>query len=100
MVSNELRAKRIAALIFDSANQGKSGAEDGDGENSNLGISFNVLSKYSDEKFRKKNLYYADPKEIIEYCAQNLSDRLILDHSYDQFDMTVTVGKKIVLVSK
>ena len=69
-------------------------------ENSNLGISFNVLSKYSDEKFRKKNLYYADPKEIIEYCAQNLSDRLILDHSYDQFDMTVTVGKKIVLVSK
>lgn len=63
-------------------------------ENSNLGISFNVLSKYSDEGLRKENLYYADPNEMVDYCAQNFSTNLILDHSYGQFDMTITVVKR------
>ena len=63
-------------------------------ENSNLGISFNVLSKYSDEGLRKENLYYADPNEMVDYCAQKFSTNLILDHSYGQFDMTITVVKR------
>jgi SAM-dependent methyltransferase len=63
-------------------------------ESSSLGISFNVLSQYSNVKLRKENLFYADPIAMVEYCAKQFSTNLILDHSYGQFDMTVTILKK------
>jgi SAM-dependent methyltransferase len=62
-------------------------------ESSSLGISFNVLSLFSDAKLRKENLFYADPIKMVKYCAQKFSTNLILDHSYGQFDMTITIMK-------
>lgn len=59
------------------------------------GFAFNVLTKYSDEEFMKKELYYADPCEMFDYCKKNFSKNVALLHDYGQFDFTILVKKKI-----
>jgi SAM-dependent methyltransferase len=62
---------------------------------SSLGFAFNVLTKYSDLEFMKKELYYADPEYLFEYCKKNFSRNVALLHDYDQYDFTILVRKKI-----
>ena len=59
--------------------------------NSRKAISFNVLSQKSDVDARKPNLFYADPLNFFSYLSSNFTSALIFDHSYGQFDMTITL---------
>ncbi|HMO17326.1 MAG TPA: class I SAM-dependent methyltransferase [Oligoflexia bacterium] len=57
------------------------------------GISFNCLSSFSDSEFMKDELYYANPMQIFEFCAKNLSENLTLYHDYRQYDFTISIKK-------
>ncbi|MBP9926530.1 MAG: class I SAM-dependent methyltransferase [Cyclobacteriaceae bacterium] len=60
---------------------------------SNRGFAFNVLSTYSDLAYRKKELYYADPGYLFDYCKKYFSKNVALLHDYDQYDFTLIVRK-------
>jgi SAM-dependent methyltransferase len=60
-------------------------------DNSMKGISFNFLSKYVD--WEKKDLYYADPTLIFNFCKANLSEKVNLIHDYNLFEFTIHVLK-------
>ena len=62
-------------------------------EKSLCGFAFNVLSKYSDVEQRKKELYYADPMYLFDYCKQHFSRNVALLHDYDQYDFTILIRK-------
>ncbi len=62
-------------------------------EKSSFGFAFNVLSKYSDIEHRKKELYYADPLYLFDYCKQHFSKNVALLHDYDQYDFTILIRK-------
>ena len=61
-------------------------------------IIFNNLSKYVD--YKDKNLFYADPLVIFDFCKKKLSKNVSIDHSYFikknviPFEFTTTVSKK------
>lgn len=57
------------------------------------GFSFNLLTSYSDEEYKKDRLYYASPEYIFSYCKQNFSKDVLLDHSYGLYEFTVFVKK-------
>lgn len=61
--------------------------------NSRKGFAFNLLTKYSDSEFMKKELYYADPCFLFDYCKKNFSKNVALLHDYDQYDFTIHVRK-------
>lgn len=63
-------------------------------EKSTDGFVFNVLTKYSDHEFMKKELYYADPGFLFDYCKTNFSKNVALLHDYDQYDFTILVKQK------
>lgn len=60
---------------------------------SNLGFSFNLLTKYSDSECMKNSLYYADPCFFFDYCKRNYSRNIALLHNYDLYEFTVHVKK-------
>lgn len=60
---------------------------------SNKGFSFNILTSYSNEEYKKENLYYADPKNIFDYCKNNFSKNVALLHDYDLYEFTIIVKK-------
>lgn len=64
----------------------------------NFAISFNFLSKNAD--YFRKDMYYEDPTEVLNYCLQNLSRFVFIDHSYALHEFTVTVFKKDFMKSK
>ncbi len=55
------------------------------------GISFNFLTIYSE--FYDKKLYYADPKEIMDYCLKNLSRFISIEHDVPLYEFFVYVYK-------
>lgn len=57
------------------------------------GFSFNLLTSYSDEEYKKDRLYYASPEEIFSYCKKNFSKNVLLDHSYGLYEFTIFVKK-------
>jgi hypothetical protein len=60
---------------------------------SKSGFSFNLLTKYSDQEHMKKNLYYADPCFLFDYCKRNYSKNIALLHDYDLYEFTIHVVK-------
>jgi hypothetical protein len=64
-------------------------------DKSNLGFSFNCLTKYSDREFMQEYLYYADPLFLFDYCKTNFSPNVALLHDYGQYDFTILVRKNI-----
>ena len=58
------------------------------------GFSFNILTKYSDKKLKKKYLYYADPSFLFDYCKVNYSKNVALLHDYNLFEFTLIVKKQ------
>jgi len=58
----------------------------------NKGICINFLTSYSD--YYDDNLYYADPKKIIDYVYNKLSRFFFISHDLPLFEFYVYVYKK------
>jgi hypothetical protein len=61
--------------------------------NSLKGFAFNMLTKYSDKEYMRKDLYYADPCFFFDYCKRNFSRNVALLHDYEEYDFTILVRK-------
>jgi len=61
---------------------------------STRGFAFNLLTKYSDAKFRRADLYYADPLFFFDYCKTRYSRFVSLIHDYALYEFTVLVRKE------
>ena len=57
------------------------------------GFSFNILTSYSDEDYKKDYLHYSNPLEIFDYCKNNFSKNVALLHDYDLYEFTIIVRK-------
>ena len=57
------------------------------------GISFNLLTSYSDPEFMRPDLYYADPCFYFDYCKRHFSKNIALLHDYELYDFTILVRK-------
>ena len=64
----------------------------------NIGISFNLLSTYS--TYKNSQLFYIDPKIMFDYCINNFSRFVTLDHAYPLYEWTITVFKKEYMQQK
>ena len=60
---------------------------------SRKGFAFNVLTKYSDQQFRRPDLYYADPLFLFDYCKASFSRFVALLHDYPLYEFTILVRK-------
>jgi SAM-dependent methyltransferase len=60
-------------------------------ESSNLGFSFNLLSKYVD--WEEPHLFYGDPCYWFDYCKVNFSKQVSLLHDYPLYEWTILVRK-------
>jgi len=60
-------------------------------ESSNLGFSFNLLSKYVD--WEEPHLFYGDPCYWFDYCKKNFSKQVSLLHDYPLYEWTILVRK-------
>ncbi|MET4445530.1 SAM-dependent methyltransferase [Bradyrhizobium sp. GM2.2] len=55
------------------------------------GFGFNVLSLSSDTDRRRRNLYYADPSEMLSYCLSRYGRSVALLQDYGLYEFTVLV---------
>ncbi len=60
---------------------------------SQFGFAFNALTKYSDKPKMKRELYYADPLWLFDFCKLHFSRNVALLHDYDLFGFTILVKK-------
>jgi SAM-dependent methyltransferase len=60
---------------------------------SRRGFSFNMLTTYSDEAYKKPHLYYASPAFFFDYCKQYFSRNVALLHDYDLYEFTLIIRK-------
>ena len=58
---------------------------------SRRGFAFNVLTSYSDADKQRADLFYADPREVFDYCQRLWPRRVALLHDYELYEFTVTV---------
>ena len=63
-------------------------------EKSKKGFSFNCLTIYSDENYKKNYLYYADPRFFFDYCKRRFSNNIALLHDYFLYEFTILVRKE------
>ncbi len=57
------------------------------------GFSFNILTSFSDEEYKKDYLFYADPTFYFNYCKNNFSRNVALLHDYELYEFTIIVKK-------
>jgi|TARA_Y100000389_G_C17305106_1_gene434977 SAM-dependent methyltransferase len=57
------------------------------------GFSFNMLTSYSNKKFRRSDLYYGDPVFYFDFCKKNFSKNVTLLHDYGLYDFTILVRR-------
>lgn len=62
------------------------------------GVCVNFLTSYSD--FYDKKLYYADPKEIMDWCVKNLSRFISIGHDIPLYEFFVCVYKEECIKEK
>ena len=62
---------------------------------SKKGFAFNVLTKYSDLEFRRKDLFYADPLFLFDYCKTKFSKYVSVLHDYPLYEFTILVKKEV-----
>jgi SAM-dependent methyltransferase len=55
------------------------------------GLAFNVLTSYSDADKQRPDLFYADPREVFDFCQRLWPRRVALIHDYGLYEFTVTV---------
>lgn len=58
---------------------------------SRCGFAFNALTSYSDIDRRRGDLYYADPREVFDYCMRLWPRRVALRHDYELYEFTILV---------
>jgi len=58
---------------------------------SRYGFVFNILSRYTPIESREKDLYYADPRVIFDFCMKTFMGGVALAHDYLLTDFTVFV---------
>ncbi len=58
------------------------------------GIAFNLLTSYSHESRRSRELYYSDPKKMFDWCKTNLSRFVNVLEDTPLYEYTVLVYKK------
>lgn len=61
---------------------------------SKRGFSFNILTSFSDEDYKRSHLYYANPMMYFEYCKRNFSKNVALLHDYELYEFTILVRKE------
>lgn len=64
-------------------------------ERSRKGMSFNMLTRYSDPEKMRPDLYYADPLFFFDFCKKNFSRNVALLHDYGLYDFTILVRKDV-----
>lgn len=57
------------------------------------GFSFNILTSYSDEEYKKDYLHYADPLFYFDYCKKHFSRNVALLHDYELYEFTLLIRK-------
>lgn len=57
------------------------------------GFSFNALTVYSEEEYKKDYLYYADPLFLFDYCKKYFSKDVALLHDYKLYEFTLIIRK-------
>ena len=65
---------------------------------SKIGISFNLLTTYSD--YTRPDLYYVDPKNMFDFCMNNFSRFVTIDHGYPLYEWTISVFRKEYMKNK
>lgn len=60
---------------------------------SRKGFAFNCLTSYSDSEHMRRDLYYANPCELFDYCKRNFSRNVALLHDYELYEFTILVRK-------
>ncbi len=60
---------------------------------SKKGFSSNFLTKYSDAEKMRKDLYYADPLFLFDFCKNHYSKNIALLHDYNLYDFTIIIRK-------
>ena len=58
---------------------------------SNVGIGFNMMTSYVD--FKDEKLFYKNPLETFDFCAKNLSKKIVLRHDYKLWEYFIFVYK-------
>jgi hypothetical protein len=58
------------------------------------GFRFNLLTSYSDKEYKKDNLYYANPEEILSFCLNNFSRSTSLYHGSYFYEFCIEVNKE------
>lgn len=58
------------------------------------GFCCNFLTSYSDLHKQRRDLYYANPLEIFDFCKRKLSRFVTLVHDYPLYEFTVLVRKE------
>ena len=61
-------------------------------EMSKIGISFNLLTTHSE--YKHKHLFYVDPSEMLNFCINNFSRFVKLDHAYPLYEWTISIFKE------
>lgn len=56
-----------------------------------VGAAFNLMTTHVN--FTAPNLYYKNPLEIVDWCMNELTKKIRLDHSYPLFEFTVYLYK-------
>jgi SAM-dependent methyltransferase len=55
------------------------------------GFAFNMLTSYSDPERRRPDLFYADPREIFDWCKTRYSRHIALLHDYGLWEFTMLI---------
>jgi SAM-dependent methyltransferase len=58
---------------------------------SKIGCCFNVMSTRCN--FFAPNLFYRHPSEILSYCLNEITNNVVIDHSYGLYEFTVYIYK-------
>ncbi len=62
-------------------------------EVSSKGFSFNILTSFSDEEYKKDYLFYAEPMYYFNLCKDSFSRNVALLHDYNLYEFTIIVRK-------
>lgn len=58
---------------------------------STKGFAFNTLTSYSDPDRMRSDLFYADPRTILDHCVRRFSRRVAILHDYELYEFTTLV---------
>lgn len=55
-------------------------------------LAFNAISTHVN--YRDQQMYYIDPSQILRFCLENLSKRVVLSHGLLPFNYTIAIYKE------